>query len=29
MEAQDAYDIARACTLEFDAGELGEFELCL
>ena len=28
VEAQDAYDIARACTLEFDAGELGEFELC-
>ena len=27
MEAQYAYDLARACTLEFDAGELGEFEI--
>ena len=27
IEAQDAYDLARACTLEFDAGELGQFEI--
>ena len=27
MEAQDAYDLARDCTLEFDAGELGQFDI--
>ncbi len=26
-EAQDAYDIARVCTVDFDAGESGEFRL--
>ena len=26
-EAQDAYDMARICTVDFDAGELGEFRL--
>ena len=26
-EAQNAYDLARSCTLEFDAGELGQFEI--
>ena len=28
-DAQDAYDAARICTLEFAAGELGEFKLLL
>ena len=27
VDAQDSYDLARGCTLEFDAGELGEFKL--
>ena len=26
-DSKEAYDIARVCTLEFDAGELGEFNL--